>query len=197
MTAPCASTVKKSTKRRYSSPVTDRQDIELGFDQKGTNGRINELAYVQKGPNGEKPRPSILSLSASELEGWLAKQKVPAYRRKQIWSWFGRGATTFDAMDDLPKPLRAALERDFRATSLRSIAVSRNLAARAASSEATADASSWRSFPSPAPTSTKSTGPSNSRTSRANRRAMAFANAGETQGDVTKSPRSPMAAPRA
>jgi 23S rRNA (adenine2503-C2)-methyltransferase len=70
------------------------------------------------------PRPSILSLSASELEGWLAEQKVPAYRRKQIWGWFGRGATTFEAMDDLPKPLRAALERDFRATSLRSIAVS-------------------------------------------------------------------------
>src|ERR1700737_4764795 len=124
MTAPCASTVKKSTKRRYSSPVTGRQDIEVGFDQKGTNGRINELAYIQKGPNGDKPRPSILSPSASELEGWLAKQKVPAYRRKQIWSWCGRGATTFDAMDDLPKPLRAALERDFRATSLRSIAVS-------------------------------------------------------------------------
>jgi 23S rRNA (adenine2503-C2)-methyltransferase len=70
------------------------------------------------------PRPSILSLSAAQLESWLAEQKIPAYRRKQIWSWFGRGATTFEEMNDLPKPVRSALERDFRATSLRSIAVS-------------------------------------------------------------------------
>lgn len=63
-------------------------------------------------------------MSAPELEGWLANQKMPAYRREQIWGWFGRGATTFDEMHDLPKALRVALERDFRATSLRSIAVS-------------------------------------------------------------------------
>lgn len=69
-------------------------------------------------------RPSLLSLSAFELERWLAEQRAPAYRGKQIWSWFGRGATTFEAMRDLPKQLRVALERDFRATSLRSIAVS-------------------------------------------------------------------------
>ena len=70
------------------------------------------------------PRPPILSLSASELDGWLSEQKTPPYRRQQIWSWFGRGATTFEAMHDLPKPLRSALERDFRATSLHPIAVS-------------------------------------------------------------------------
>jgi 23S rRNA (adenine2503-C2)-methyltransferase len=69
-------------------------------------------------------QPSILSLSASDLGGWLAENKIPAYRHKQIWSWFGRGATTFASMHDLPKPLRAALERDFRATSLHRIAVS-------------------------------------------------------------------------
>lgn len=70
------------------------------------------------------PRPSILSFSESELDGWLAGQKTPAYRRNQIGSWFGRGATTFEAMHDLPKALRVALERDFRATSLKPIAVS-------------------------------------------------------------------------
>jgi 23S rRNA (adenine2503-C2)-methyltransferase len=69
-------------------------------------------------------QPSILALSASELGAWLTENKIPAYRHKQIWSWFGRGATTFASMHDLPKPLRAALERDFRATSLRRIAVS-------------------------------------------------------------------------
>jgi 23S rRNA (adenine2503-C2)-methyltransferase len=69
-------------------------------------------------------QPSILSLSASELGSWLTENKIPAYRHNQIWSWFGRGATTFAAMHDLPKPLRTALERDFRATSLKRIAVS-------------------------------------------------------------------------
>jgi 23S rRNA (adenine2503-C2)-methyltransferase len=69
-------------------------------------------------------RPPLLSLSAGDLQTWLAEQKMPAYRGKQVWSWFGRGATTFEEMNDLPKALRSALERDFRATSLRSIAVS-------------------------------------------------------------------------
>jgi len=66
----------------------------------------------------------ILSLSATELEQWLADHDAPAYRRRQIWGWLGRGATTFDAMRELPKSLRVALDADFRATSLRSIAVS-------------------------------------------------------------------------
>jgi 23S rRNA (adenine2503-C2)-methyltransferase len=67
--------------------------------------------------------PSILSLSATELESWLADHRVPTYRRKQIWGWLARGATSFDAMDDLPKQLRAELNEAFRATSLRAAAV--------------------------------------------------------------------------
>ena len=70
------------------------------------------------------PRPPILSLSAAELDAWLAANDVPAYRRRQLWGWLGRGASSFQAMHDVPKPLRAALERDFRITSLRSVAVS-------------------------------------------------------------------------
>jgi 23S rRNA (adenine2503-C2)-methyltransferase len=70
------------------------------------------------------PRPPILSLSAGELETWLAAHDAPAYRRKQVWTWLARGAASFDAMRDLPKALRDALEREFRATSLRPIAVS-------------------------------------------------------------------------
>jgi len=68
--------------------------------------------------------PPILSLSASELEQWLAKNDAPSYRRKQIWGWLARGAADFDAMRELPKPFRSALNTDFRATSLRPIAVS-------------------------------------------------------------------------
>jgi 23S rRNA (adenine2503-C2)-methyltransferase len=69
------------------------------------------------------PQPSILSFSAAELEAWLAGHDAPAYRRKQVWTWLARGAR-FTGMRDVPKPLREELERDFRVTSLRPIAVS-------------------------------------------------------------------------
>ena len=65
-----------------------------------------------------------MSLSATELEAWLAEHQAPAYRRKQIWTWLARGVTDFAAMKDLPKALREALAAEFRTTSLRSIAVS-------------------------------------------------------------------------
>ena len=67
---------------------------------------------------------SILSLSALEMERWLAEHDAPAYRRDQVWSWLARGATSFDEMRDLPKALRAALDADFGTTSLTPIAVS-------------------------------------------------------------------------
>src|SRR5258708_11798123 len=69
-------------------------------------------------------RPAILSLSRPELEAWLATNEVPLYRGKQILGWLARGAASFEAMHDLPKALRAALDRDFRITSLRPVAVS-------------------------------------------------------------------------
>lgn len=69
------------------------------------------------------PRPPIASISSADLEAWLADHQAPAYRRKQVWGWLARGATTFEAMGDIPKELRAALEMDFRATSLRPITV--------------------------------------------------------------------------
>jgi 23S rRNA (adenine2503-C2)-methyltransferase len=69
-------------------------------------------------------RPAILSLSAADLDSWLVEQGAPVYRRRQIWGWLARGAMTFEAMHDVPKQLRVALERDFRASSLSSIAVS-------------------------------------------------------------------------
>jgi 23S rRNA (adenine2503-C2)-methyltransferase len=67
---------------------------------------------------------SILSLSASELESWLVARGQPAYRRKQIWTCLARGSTDFEAMKELPAPLREELAREFRATSLSPIATS-------------------------------------------------------------------------
>ena len=54
------------------------------------------------------PRPPVLSLSAADLDAWMAAQDAPPYRRRQVWAWLARGATSFDVMRDLPRPLRAA-----------------------------------------------------------------------------------------
>ncbi len=67
--------------------------------------------------------PAILSLSPAELEGWLETNDAPGYRRRQIWSWLSRGATSFDDMHDIPKALRHALSGGFRTSSLTAIAV--------------------------------------------------------------------------
>jgi 23S rRNA (adenine2503-C2)-methyltransferase len=70
------------------------------------------------------PRPAILSQSAAELDAWLVANDAAPYRSRQIWGWLARGASSFDAMHDVPKPLRSALARDFRATSLTPVAKS-------------------------------------------------------------------------
>src|SRR2546429_4115390 len=70
------------------------------------------------------PKPPILSLPATGLERWLAAHDAPEYRRKQVWAWLARGASSFGAMRDVPRALRDELDRDFRITSLHSIAVS-------------------------------------------------------------------------
>jgi 23S rRNA (adenine2503-C2)-methyltransferase len=69
-------------------------------------------------------KPAILSLSAKELEAWLSSNSLPAYRRAQVWGWLARGAASFDEMLDIPKSLRSDLEREFRITSLKTVAVS-------------------------------------------------------------------------
>jgi 23S rRNA (adenine2503-C2)-methyltransferase len=67
-------------------------------------------------------RPAILSLAATDLEAWLVTHDAPTYRRRQLWSWIAGGAASFEEMHDIPKPLRVALERDFRITSLLTVA---------------------------------------------------------------------------
>jgi 23S rRNA (adenine2503-C2)-methyltransferase len=43
------------------------------------------------------------------LERALAEREEPAYRKRQVWEWVARGASSFDAMTTVSKPLRAAL----------------------------------------------------------------------------------------
>ena len=69
-------------------------------------------------------RPPILSLAAADLEAWLVANNANAYRRRQLWGWLARGAASFEEMHDIPKPLRSALAKEFRSTSLRVVATS-------------------------------------------------------------------------
>lgn len=55
----------------------------------------------------------ILSMLPEEIELELQQMGEPKYRAKQIFSWLGRGVRDFDAMSDLPKPLRDKLGAEF------------------------------------------------------------------------------------
>ena len=45
------------------------------------------------------------------LDRTLAEHGEPAYRARQVWAWAARGVPGYDAMTDLPRSLRDALER--------------------------------------------------------------------------------------
>ena len=46
------------------------------------------------------------------LEATLAAHGEPRYRARQVWEWTARGAGGYDAMTNLPTPLRVALDDD-------------------------------------------------------------------------------------
>jgi 23S rRNA (adenine2503-C2)-methyltransferase len=53
------------------------------------------------------------------LERALAERGEPSYRFRQVWEWTARGASSYDEMSTLPKPLRAALADDVPISTLR------------------------------------------------------------------------------
>lgn len=55
----------------------------------------------------------IKSMTLRELTDALAALGEPAFRGKQVYTWLHGGATRFDDMSNLPKPLRAALAERF------------------------------------------------------------------------------------
>jgi 23S rRNA (adenine2503-C2)-methyltransferase len=63
------------------------------------------------------PEPSsvdIAELDRPALETILHQRGVERFRARQMFRWIYRqGVTTFDAMTDLPQPLRVTLEREF------------------------------------------------------------------------------------
>ena len=61
--------------------------------------------------DGRRP---LVGLSRAELAGVLAELGEPAFRARQIWRWiYGRGATDFQAMTDIARPLRERLGEAF------------------------------------------------------------------------------------
>lgn len=52
----------------------------------------------------------LKSMTLEELTAWLQEQGEPAFRGKQVFRWFYRGATSFGEMSDLSKSLRQKLE---------------------------------------------------------------------------------------
>ncbi|NTU63119.1 MAG: 23S rRNA (adenine(2503)-C2)-methyltransferase, partial [Chloroflexi bacterium] len=57
-----------------------------------------------------KPMPSLYDLTFDELQATLTEWSEPDFRAKQIWGWlYVQVAATYDAMTNLPKPLRDRL----------------------------------------------------------------------------------------
>ena len=59
-------------------------------------------------------RRDLVGMSRDELGAALAELGLPAFRTKQVWHWiYCRGATGFDAMTTLARPLRRELAERF------------------------------------------------------------------------------------
>ena len=77
---------------------------------------------------------NIKALSLSALQALSASLGEPAYRGRQIYRWlYGKGATSFAAMTDLPASFRHALAREarFDAVTLEQLRTARDLTAKA------------------------------------------------------------------
>jgi 23S rRNA (adenine2503-C2)-methyltransferase len=63
--------------------------------------------------------PDLRSVPRAELDGLMAELRERPFRARQLFRWLHlRGAASFDEMTDLPRGLRAELERRYRLTTL-------------------------------------------------------------------------------
>ena len=98
----------------------------------------SETGYLAKGE-----KPDIRDFSLEDLEAVVAQTGERSFRAKQLAGWiYGRGADSFEAMLDLPKPFREYLKNHFKigsgamATVARSSDGTRKLLVRLADGEA-------------------------------------------------------------
>lgn len=60
-------------------------------------------------------RPDLAGLGVADLEALLTTRGLPRFRARQVFQWiWKRGVTSFDAMTNLPRELRASLAEAFR-----------------------------------------------------------------------------------
>jgi len=74
-------------------------------------------------PAALDPRVSLLDFSLPELEAFLAELGQPKFRARQVWEWiYKRYVANFEAMTNLPKPLREQLAAKATLTPLQPVA---------------------------------------------------------------------------
>ena len=56
-------------------------------------------------------RIDFASMTPEELTAWCREQGQPAFRGKQLFQWLSRGITSTEEMTDVPKALRAKIDR--------------------------------------------------------------------------------------
>ena len=75
---------------------------------------INQLGLLVKSAYSVRVLPDIKSLTREEIEAQFKLWNEPAFRVAQLLDWlYARRATTWDAMSNLPKTLRAKLNENF------------------------------------------------------------------------------------
>jgi 23S rRNA (adenine2503-C2)-methyltransferase len=59
-------------------------------------------------------KPNIKDLTLGEFEAYLARQREPSYRARQVWQWlFQKRASSFAEMTNLAAPFRTRLDEEF------------------------------------------------------------------------------------
>jgi 23S rRNA (adenine2503-C2)-methyltransferase len=81
--------------------------------------QVGQPLFVLPAEGRRDPRPGVSGLPGDVLRTWLAERGEPAYRQRQIADdLWRRGAASFAGMQTLPAALRAALDAEFRASTL-------------------------------------------------------------------------------
>src|SRR3954467_846248 len=77
-------------------------------------GVSSHASMFASAPPGADGRRNLLGLDREELAAELNALGLPAFRARQVWHWlYHRGATTFDVMTTLAKPVREQLAEHF------------------------------------------------------------------------------------
>ena len=82
---------------------------------------MTSISLIQ--PTAPDSRVSLLDFSLPELEAFLAELGQPKFRARQVWEWiYKRYVADFEAMTNLPKPLREQLAAKATLTPLQPVA---------------------------------------------------------------------------